>query len=68
MSADTQRATPVFVRINARPRELALKDAEGNEVLEWEPGKEPAGPVQVIIGAPPARAPSFFDQPANVKI
>lgn len=65
---EAQRANPVFVRINGKPGELALKDAEGNEILEWEPGKEPTGAVQVIIGAPPARAPSFFDQPANVKI
>ena len=48
--------------------EQGLKDSEGNEILEWEPGKTPTGPLRVIIGAPPARAPGFFDQPANVKI
>ncbi len=62
------RTTPVFVRVVAKPGELALKDAEGNEILEWEPGKEPSGPVPVIINAPAARPPGFFDQPANVKI
>ena len=33
-----------------------------------EQGKTPTGPLRVIIGAPPARPPGFFDQPANVKI
>ena len=42
--------------------------SEGNEVIEWEPGKEPTRPLRVIIKAPPARPPGFFDQPANVKI
>lgn len=66
--AQAQRAQPVFVRIVARPGEVALKDAEGNEILEWEPGKEPTGSVKVIIGAPLSRPPSFLDQPANVKL
>jgi len=60
---------PVFVRINgAKKDEFSLKDAEGIEVLEWEPGTEPAGPLRVIIGAPPARAPGLLDQSANVKL
>lgn len=63
-----RQAQPVFIRIGARAGEVALKDAEGNEILEWEPGKEPTGDLRVIIGAPPARPPGFFDQPANVKI
>jgi HlyD family secretion protein len=61
--------TPVFVRINGTKKdEFALKDAEGIEVLEWEPKTEPTGPLRVIIGAPPARAPGLLDQPANVKL
>lgn len=66
---DAQRAQPVFVRVgNKDGEEPGLKDTEGIEILEWEPGKTPSGPLRVIIGAPPSRAPSFFDQPANVKI
>ena len=64
----TQKARPIFARINAKPGEIALKDAEGNEILEWEAGKEPTGPLRVIIGAPPARPPGILDQPANLKI
>jgi HlyD family secretion protein len=63
---------PVLVRIgglkNGAP---GLKDSEGNEVLEWEPGQEPdprAPLPRVIISAPPARTPGFFDQPANIKV
>jgi macrolide-specific efflux system membrane fusion protein len=64
-----KRAHPVFIRVNSKPgEEPGLKDAEGVEILEWEPGKTPSGPLRVIIGAPPAKAPGFFDQPANVKI
>jgi hypothetical protein len=64
---------PLFVRIlgtNAQG-ELGLKDSEGNEILEWEPGRAPSaesGPPRVIINAPPARAPGLFDQPANIKV
>jgi HlyD family secretion protein len=66
---NAQRAAPVFVRVgNNDGEEQGLKDSEGIEILEWEPGKTPSGPLRVIIGAPPARAPGFFDQPANVKI
>jgi HlyD family secretion protein len=64
----TRQPAPIFVRIDAKKGEIALKDGEGNEVLEWEPGKEPKGPMRVIIHAPPVRPPGFFDQPANVKI
>lgn len=63
-----RQTSPVFVRIGAKQGEVALKDSEGNEILEWEPGKEPTGELQIIIGAPPARPPGFFDQPANVKL
>ena len=59
---------PVFVRIGAKKGEVGLKDAEGNEILEWEPGREPTGPLRIIIDAPKSRPPGFFDQPANVKI
>jgi multidrug efflux pump subunit AcrA (membrane-fusion protein) len=65
-----QHPAPVFVRIGGTNKngEPSLKDAEGNEILEWEPGKQPTQTLRVIIGAPPARAPGFFDGPANVKI
>jgi multidrug efflux pump subunit AcrA (membrane-fusion protein) len=65
----TQRPTPIFVRIGgAKNGEPGIKDAEGNEILEWEPGMEPRDSLRVIIGAPPARAPGLLDQPANIKI
>lgn len=58
---------PMFVRIGAKAGEVGLRDADGNEILEWE-GTPPTGPLRIIIDAPPARPPGFFDQPANVKI
>lgn len=64
-------ARPLFVRIGGlRKGEPGLKDGEGNEVLEFEPGRTPAPqcPPRVIIGAPPAHAPGLFDQPANIKV
>ncbi|MBI3823573.1 MAG: efflux RND transporter periplasmic adaptor subunit [Planctomycetes bacterium] len=64
----TRRPTPIFIRVVPHNDEIALKDGEGNEILEWETGKTPSGPLRVIIEAPPARPPGFFDQPANVKI
>ncbi|MBI2807026.1 MAG: HlyD family efflux transporter periplasmic adaptor subunit [Planctomycetes bacterium] len=64
----TRAAKPIFARIVPRAGEVALKDAEGNEILEWEPGFQPTDPVRVIIGAPRAHPPGFFDQPANVKL
>ena len=46
-----------------------LKDSEGNEILEWEPGRETtAAPSRVIIAAPPAHTLGFFDKPANIKV
>jgi multidrug efflux pump subunit AcrA (membrane-fusion protein) len=64
-----QTPRPMFVRINsAKKEEFGLKDAEGIEVLEWEPGMEPAASLRVISGAPPARAPGLLDQQANVKL
>jgi macrolide-specific efflux system membrane fusion protein len=63
---------PVFVRLGGlRGGEPGLKDSEGNEVLEWEPGREPSpgDPApSIIIQAPPARPPGFFDRPANIKV
>jgi multidrug efflux pump subunit AcrA (membrane-fusion protein) len=65
-------AEPVFVRIGGAGAqgEPGLKDSEGNEVLEWEAGKEPTpeNPLRVIVGAPPAQAPGWFDRPAPIKV
>lgn len=63
-----RKPSPIFVRIDAKAGEVPLKDAEGNEILEWEPGQQPTRPLRIITDAPPARPPGFFDQPANVKI
>ncbi|MCS7045257.1 MAG: efflux RND transporter periplasmic adaptor subunit [Gemmataceae bacterium] len=62
---------PLFIRISGlKNGEPGLKDGEGNEILEWEAGGEPnaALPPRVIISAPPARRPGFFDRPANIKV
>jgi HlyD family secretion protein len=64
-------ARPLFARIGGVMNdEPGLKDSEGNEVLEWEPGQEPApqAPPRLIIAAPPAHTPGFFDQPAHIKV
>jgi macrolide-specific efflux system membrane fusion protein len=70
--AEKRRPEPLFVRIGGTGShgEPGLKDSDGNEVLEWEPGKEPSrmNPPRVIIAAPPAQAPGFFDQPAPIKV
>ena len=72
-NAANKTIAPLFVRIlgtNA-DGEPGMKDAEGNEVLEWEPGRTPTGasdPPQVITDAPPAHAPGFLDRPANLKV
>ncbi len=70
--APRQQAAPLFVRIGGTDKrgEPGLKDGEGNEVLEWEAGKEPSpqSPPRVIIGAPPAQAPGIFDRPAPFKV
>ncbi len=67
-----EEAEPLFVRIGGTgPHgESGLKDSEGNEVLEWEPGKAPTAdhPLRVIVGAPPAQAPGWFDRPAPIKV
>jgi HlyD family secretion protein len=55
----TRQPAPVHVRIGAKNGEIALKDGEGNEVLEWEPGTEPTRPL--------VRPPGLLDQP-NVRI
>jgi len=63
---------PVFVRIGGQNKqgEPGLKDGGFNEVLEWEPGHEPAAGTfpRVITNAPPAHAPGFLDRPANIKV
>ena len=63
---------PLFVRLGGlRDGQPGLKDSEGNEILEWEPGKEPSPgqpPPRIIIHAPPANPPGFFDRPANIKV
>ena len=64
----TRQAVPVMVRVGPQKGEIALKDAEGNEILAWEPGREPTQPLRIITKAPPARPPGFLDQPANLKI
>lgn len=64
---------PVFVRVGGlnAAGDPGLKDAEFNEILEWEPGREPdprAPLPRVIINAPPVRTGGFLDRPANIKI
>jgi HlyD family secretion protein len=63
---------PVFVRIGGQNKqgEPGLKDGGFNEILEWEPGREPAADAfpRVITNAPPAHSPGFFDKPANIKV
>jgi HlyD family secretion protein len=67
-----RKAEPLFVRIGGlKNGETGLKDSEGNEVLEWEPGREPSAgqsPPRVIINAPPAHTPGFFEQPVPIKV
>lgn len=70
--ASRQAAWPRFVRLlgaNAAG-EPGLKDSEGSEILEWDDDGAPRGdePFRAITGAPPARAKSLFDRPANLKI
>jgi HlyD family secretion protein len=71
--ADKKTIAPLFVRVlgtNANG-EPGMKDAEGNEVLEWEPGRMPSDssdPPKIITDAPPAHAPGFMDRPANLKV
>ncbi len=67
--AATRKPMPLFVRIGGTKNgERGLKDSEGNEILEWEQVPAKDAPPRVIIAAPPARAPGFFDQPANIKV
>jgi HlyD family secretion protein len=68
---EARQPRPLFARVGGlKNGEPGLKDSEGNEILEWEPGQEPAAgqPPRLIIGAPPAHAPGIFDQPANIKV
>lgn len=66
------QAVPVFVRLGGvnKQGEPGLKEGEFNEILEWEPGKEPnpGESFRIIIGAPAAHAPGIFEQPWNIKI
>jgi macrolide-specific efflux system membrane fusion protein len=69
--AAKQSPWPMFIRVNGlKNGEGGLKDSEGNEVLEWEPGAEPSASAapRLIIAAPPAQRPGFFDRPANIKV
>ncbi len=65
-----QRPEPIFVRIGGVDKngEAGQRDSEGVEILEWEAGKEPAGPLRIIIDAPKSRTPGFLEQPPAVKI
>jgi multidrug efflux pump subunit AcrA (membrane-fusion protein) len=71
-NTETELPEPLFVRIGGvgKNGENGLKDSEGIEVLEWEPGREPGsqGPPRIIVDAPPAQAPGWFDQPAPIKV
>lgn len=68
---------PIFVRIGgvSANGETGIKDGQYNEVLEWDPSFEPkpdaAAPQtypQLIITAPPATKPGFFDRPTGLKL
>jgi HlyD family secretion protein len=71
---DEQRRSPwpIFVRINRPGSEAAgIKDSQFNEILEWEPGREPKNSrdvLKVIIEAPPVRKPGLFDSNSNLKL
>jgi HlyD family secretion protein len=71
-SSAKQSPYPVFVRIGGADAAglPGMKDSEGNQILEWEPGREPKGndPFRVIIGSPPGKPAGLFDQPANIKV
>jgi hypothetical protein len=70
--SDKRRPTPLFVRLGGADKngEPGLRDGDFIEILEWEPGREPATSAapRIIIDAPPAHAPGFFDQPMNIKV
>jgi HlyD family secretion protein len=67
--ATAHEARPLFARVGGlKDGEPGLKDSEGNEVLEWDQEPSRQAPPRLIIGAPPAQAPGFFDQPANIKV
>jgi HlyD family secretion protein len=70
--ADVERVWPVFVRLSHSAKGLkGLQDGEFHEILEWEPGQEPATTgtgLPVIINAPPAQQPGFLDRSANLKL
>jgi hypothetical protein len=71
---DPQRNSPwpIFVRISRQGlADAGIKDSQFNEILEWEPGLEPANTKEwpeVIIEAPPARKPGLFESPSNLKL
>jgi hypothetical protein len=63
---------PIFVRIGGKDKhgEAGIKDAQYNEVLDWDPDFDPkklSRDPQVIVNAPPIHSPGFFDKP-NVKL
>lgn len=67
---------PIFVRIGGQDKQgqTGIKDAQYNEVLEWDPDLEPRPDAkvqstypQVITNVPPVRSPGLFDKP-NVKL
>jgi HlyD family secretion protein len=68
---ERQQPWPIFVRIGGMSAgETGIADGQYNEILAWEPGREPnpAGPpLQVIINAPPPHRAGLFDQPTNIK-
>jgi HlyD family secretion protein len=62
-------AWPIFVRINTDGTP-GLSDGQFNEILAWEPGREPSPsgpPLRVIVSAPPPHKPGLFEQPTNIK-
>ncbi len=67
---------PIFVRIGGRDQheQTGIKDAQYNEVLEWDPDLQPKPDPKVsstypqaITNAPPVRTSGFFDNP-KVKV
>jgi HlyD family secretion protein len=69
--SERQQPWPVFVRIGgSRAGETGISDGQYNEVLEWEPGREPTAsgpPLRVIINAPPPERHGLFEQPTSIK-
>jgi len=70
--ADPAGPWPMFLRLSGVRADgnAGIKDSDFVEILEFEPGVsfEPQNPPRIIIEAPPAHAPGFFDQPMNIKV